>query len=125
MLMITNLMEFYMSIDTSKLWMISVQDNEDIRWIRSSFNDEVCLRGFTNRYLFDSRYSEFEVFTEKTLDIKLDVVVDKSTNEVKTLTLREILFDGRYQETSNYYHESEDFRKSVYESKFEKTDETE
>ena len=40
-----------MSIDTSKLWMISVQDNEDIRWIRSSFNDEDCLRAFTNRYL--------------------------------------------------------------------------
>ena len=114
-----------MSIDTSKLWMISVQDNEDIRWIRSSFNDEDCLRAFTNRYLFDSRYSEFEDFTEKTLDIELDVVVDMSSNEVKTLTLREILFDRRYQETSNYYHESENFRKSVYKSKFEKTDETE
>ena len=114
-----------MSIDTSKLWMISVQDDEDIRWIRSPFNDEIMMRDFLNRYINDKRYSELEIFTERTLDIKLDVVIDKETNEVKTLTLREILFDRGYQETSDFYHECEDFRNSLYESKFEVTEESE
>jgi hypothetical protein len=114
-----------MSVDTSKLWMISVQDDEDIRWIRSPFNDEIMMRGFINRYINDKRYSELEVFTERTLDIKLDVVIDKETNEVKTLTLREILFDRRYQETSDFYHKDEDFRNSLYKSRFEKIEESE
>lgn len=105
-----------MNVDTSKLWMISVQDDKDIRWIRSPFNDEIMMRGYINRYINDKRYSELEVFTERTLDIKLDVVINKETNEVKTLTLREILFDRRYQETSDFYHECEDFRKSLYKS---------
>jgi len=50
-----------MSIDTSKLWMMSVQDDEDVRWIRSPFNDEVTMRAFSYRYLSDKKYSEYEV----------------------------------------------------------------
>jgi hypothetical protein len=111
-----------MSVDTSKLWMISVQDDKDIRWIRSPFNDEIMMKGFLKRYINDKRYSELEDFTERTLDIKLNVVIDKETNEVKTLTLREILFDRRYQETSDFYHEDEEFRNSLYQSRFEETE---
>ena len=114
-----------MSVDTSKLWMISVQDDEDNRWIRSPFNGEIMMRGFINRYINDKRYSELEIFTEETLDIELDVVMDKETNEVKTLKLREILFDTRYQKISDLYHKDEDFRNSLYESKFEVKEESE
>jgi len=112
-----------MSIDTSKLWTISVQDNDDIRWIRSSFNDMSTLRGFSLRYLSGGRYSEFEVFTEKTLDMKLDVCIDKETKQIKTLTLRQILFGDFYQETSDEYHKSEEFRQMIHESKIEKSEE--
>jgi len=112
-----------MSIDTSKLWMISVQDDDDVRWIRSPFNDVTTMRGFSYRYLSDSKYSEFEVFTEKTLDIKLDICIDKETKQIKTLTLRQILFGDFYQETSDEYHKSEDFRKMTHESKIEKSEE--
>jgi hypothetical protein len=123
--MITHKKEIYMSVDTSKLWMISVQDDEDNRWIRSPFNGEIMMRGFINRYINDKRYSELEIFTEETLDIELDVVMDKETNEVKTLKLREILFDTRYQKISDLYHKDEDFRNSLYESKFEVKEESE
>jgi len=111
-----------MSIDTSKLWMMSVQDDEDVRWIRSPFNDEVTMRAFSYRYLSDKKYSEYEVFTEKTLDIVLDVCVDKTTLEIQTMTLREILFGKMYQDISDSYHESDDFRKMVNDSKIDKSE---
>ena len=111
-----------MNIDTSKLWMISVQDDDNVRWIRSPFNDVITMRDFSNRYLSDSKYSEFEVFTEKTLDIKLDVCIDKETKQIKTLTLRQILFGDFYQETSDEYHKSDGFRKMIHESKIEKSE---
>lgn len=112
-----------MSIDTSKLWMMSVQDDEAVRWIRSPFNDETTMRAFSFRYLSDKKYSEFEIFTEKTLDMKLDICVDKDTKEIETLTLRQILFGNFYQETSDEYHKSEEFRNMIHESKIEKSEE--
>ena len=112
-----------MSIDTSKLWMMSVQDDEAVRWIRSPFNDATTMRAFSFRYLSDKKYSEFEIFTEKTLDMKLDICVDKDTKEIETLTLRQILFGNFYQETSDEYHKSEEFRNMIHESKIEKSEE--
>lgn len=107
-----------MSVDTSKLWMISVQDDNDVRWIRSPYNDELSMRGFSMRYLTDKRYSRFEVFSEKTLDIEVDIVVSKDPLKVETITLREILFGHKYQEISNRYKESKEFRKQVHDSHF-------
>ena len=112
-----------MSIDTSKLWMISVQDDEAVQWIRSPFNDATTMRAFSYRYLSDEKYSEFEVFTEKTLDMKLDICVDKDTKEIETVTLRQVLFGHRYQEISNSYQSSDEFRKKIRESKIEKSEE--
>ena len=108
-----------MSIDTSKLWMISVQDDEDVKWIRSPFNDELSMRGFSLRYLNDKRYSKCEVFTEHTLDIELDIVVEKDPIKFETVTLRQILFGHRYQDISETYKESEEFRKRVHDSHYE------
>jgi 5'(3')-deoxyribonucleotidase len=103
--------------------MISFQDDDDVRWIRRTYNDVTTMWGYSYRYLSDSKYSEFEVFTEKTLDIKLDVCIDKETKQIETLTLRQILFGDFYQETSDEYHKSEDFRKMTHESKIEKSKE--
>jgi len=80
------------------LYFLSVWDNRKIRHIRSPYQSHDDIREFMKSFVSEfPRYTQLQVFNEKTLDIYSDYT-DLNTGEKNQLTLRQVLFNQYYQE---------------------------
>lgn len=81
----------------TKYYMLSVIDNEEVRWIRNTFMNEYEIKDWIDHASqYDGRYSKLEIFDEKTLDL-LTLCPTNETGVKTEITLRHALFGGRYQ----------------------------
>jgi len=83
--------------DDKDLYFLSVWDNRECRHIRSPYMSNHQIKSFMKDFVKNfPRYTQLEVFNEKTLDIESDYKLD--TGEKKEYTLRQVLFNNYYQE---------------------------
>ena len=95
-------------------FMMDYWDKNEVRHVRSpyltQFDLVVQLRHFVDNF---SDYSGFRIHSERELDRK--VKVECKDGEYRELTLRQILFDDRYERMSDYVKDpNSDFFKTMY-----------
>ena len=97
-------------------YMLDYWDKEDCRWIRIPYLTMFDLIGHLRDLTEDGSWfnkSSFRIHTERELDMK--VKMECNDGEIRDFTLREVLFDKRYEKFSELSKTDEDFFKSNHE----------
>jgi len=102
-------------------FMLDYHIKNECRWVRMGYMTQIELLDHMKQLFQDCNinFSGFRIHSEKELDMKMKVECEDG--EYRELTLRHILFDGRYEQYSNYNKskdpEWKDFMKDGYEER--------
>ena len=96
-------------------YMLDYWDKEDCRWIRIPYLTMFDLIGHLRELIEDGNWfnkSSYRIHTERELDMK--VKMESDDGEIHDFTLREVLFDKRYENFSELSKTDESFFKSSH-----------